>query len=53
MKIGSVYLFENDMCMVFDQNGEQIAELQHPYCADRLSILELADDSTLFFTGQL
>lgn len=45
----NVYLWDNRMIMVFDENGQQIAELQGEYTPELWrKIQEHSDDTTLF-----
>jgi hypothetical protein len=49
--INQVIRFQNDMVLVFDENGEQIPEFQGRYQDVRVKILARAPRSTKFFHG--
>lgn len=51
MKIKQAIRWSNDMVMVFDERGEQVAELQGTYTEKREAVLAAADDETEFRHG--
>lgn len=51
-QIKAVYKWSNQMIMVFDQNGEQIPELQGRYSEVRDKILVQAPDDCEFYEGE-
>jgi hypothetical protein len=42
-RITNVYVFENGMCMVFDQNGKQMPEYQGEWVKVKDDILKVFD----------
>lgn len=51
MSVASVYLWANGMVMVFDEGGEQMAELQGPADAERVRAIQRRSTATTAWHG--
>jgi len=52
MKVKEVYIFTNGLTVVFDENGNQVPELQQGNIFDMRKILESSDKDTKFYFSE-